>query len=46
MHGRKETAYSILIGKPEKKSPPRRTRRRCNDNNEMDFREIGYGVID
>jgi hypothetical protein len=31
------------VGKPERKRPLRRRRRRWEDNIKMDFREIGWG---
>jgi hypothetical protein len=40
MHGEKRNAYTILVGKPEGKRPLGRPRRRWEDNNRMDLREI------
>jgi hypothetical protein len=37
-------AYRILVGKPERKIPLERTRRRWEDGIKMDLREIGWGV--
>jgi hypothetical protein len=34
----------VLVGKPEKKRPPERPRRRWKDGIKMDLREIGWGV--
>jgi hypothetical protein len=34
------------VGKPEEKKPLGRTTHRWVDNNEMDFREIGWGGMD
>jgi hypothetical protein len=34
-----------LVGKPEAKKPPRRYRRRWENNTKMDLKEIGLGVI-
>jgi hypothetical protein len=34
------------VGKPEAKRPLGRSRRRCVDNEEMDFREIGWAGMD
>jgi hypothetical protein len=34
-------AYRVLVGKPERKRPLRRPRRRWEDNRKMDLREIG-----
>jgi hypothetical protein len=42
--GEIRNAYKILFGKPEGKKPPRRPRRRWEDNIKTDFREIGFGV--
>jgi hypothetical protein len=39
--GEKRNAYRVLLGKPEGKRPPRRPRRKWEDNIEMDLREIG-----
>jgi hypothetical protein len=39
-------AYRILVGKPERRRPPGRPRRRWVDNIKMDRREIGLDVID
>jgi hypothetical protein len=33
--------YRVLVGRPEGKRPLGRPRRRWEDNNNMDFREIG-----
>jgi hypothetical protein len=43
---RKGFVCRILIGKPEEKKPPGRPRRRWEDNNKMDSREIGLGGMD
>ena len=34
-------AYNVLVGKPEGKRPLRRSRRRWEDNINMDLREVG-----
>jgi hypothetical protein len=39
--GDKRTAYRILVGKPERKRPLGRPRRRWVDNIKIDLREIG-----
>jgi hypothetical protein len=39
-------AYSILVGKPERKRPLGRPRRRWVDNIKMDLREIGWEGVD
>jgi hypothetical protein len=33
--------YRVLVGRPEGKRPPRRPRRRWEDNIKMDLREMG-----
>jgi hypothetical protein len=40
--GERRNAYRILVGKPERKRPLRRPRRRCADNIKMDLREVGW----
>jgi hypothetical protein len=44
--GEKRNAYRILVGKPERKRPLGRPRRRWEDNIKMDIREIGWGSMD
>jgi hypothetical protein len=44
--GRMNTAYSILVGKPERKRPLGRSRRRLDDNIRIDLREIRWEVVD
>jgi hypothetical protein len=43
--GEKRNAYSILLGKPEGKTPLGRPRHRW-ENIRMDLREIGWGGVD
>jgi len=38
--------YRVLVGKPERKRPLGRPRRRWVDNIRMDLQEVGYGYID
>jgi hypothetical protein len=38
--------YRLLVGKPERKRPLRRPRRRWIDNIKMDLLEIGLDVVD
>ena len=38
--------YRVLLGKPEGKRPPGRSRRRCVDNIRMDLQEVGCGYMD
>jgi hypothetical protein len=40
-NGEKRNAYRILMGKPERKRPLVRPRRRRMENIKMDLREIG-----
>jgi hypothetical protein len=46
MHGRDESAYSILVGKSEGKRPFGRSKRRWEDDIGTDIREIGWKVVD
>jgi len=38
--------YRVLVGKPERKRPLGRPRRRCVDNIRMGLQEVGYGYMD
>jgi hypothetical protein len=38
-------AYNVLVGRPKRRRPLRRPRRRREDI-EMDLREIGFGNVD
>jgi hypothetical protein len=38
--------YSVLVGKPEGKSPLGRPRRRWEDNDRIDLQEVGCGCED
>jgi hypothetical protein len=42
--GEMRNAYSILVGKPERKRSLGRPTSRCEDNIRMDLREIVLGV--
>jgi hypothetical protein len=44
--GDKRNSYRILVGKPERKIPLGRPRRRWVDTIEMDLREIGCNGVD
>jgi hypothetical protein len=44
--GEKRHAYRLLVGKPDRKSPLRRPRRRWVDNIRMDLGEVGWGDVD
>jgi hypothetical protein len=45
-NGVKKNAYRILVGKPERRRPLGRPRRRWVDNIEIDLREIGWDGVD
>jgi hypothetical protein len=44
--GEEKKMYNLLVGKPERKSPLGRPRRRWEDGIRMDLREIGLGGVD
>jgi hypothetical protein len=44
--GGKRNSYRLLVGKPERKRPLGRTRRRWAVNIRMDLGETGWGVVD
>jgi hypothetical protein len=44
--GEKRNAYILMVGKPERKRPLRRPRRRWVDNIRMDLGEVGWGDVD
>jgi hypothetical protein len=44
--GEKRNAYRLLVGKPERKRPLGRPRRRWVDNIRMDLLEMGWGDVD
>jgi hypothetical protein len=44
--GENRNAYRIFVGKPERKRPLVRPRRRWLDNTKMDLREIGWDAVD
>jgi len=46
MYGERRSAYRVLVGKPERKRPLGRTRRRWEDNMKMDLQEVGFGGMD
>jgi hypothetical protein len=39
--GEERVVHRVLVGKPEGKRPLGRPRRRWEDNNKMDFQEVG-----
>jgi hypothetical protein len=46
VYGEKRGIYRILVGKPEGKRPFGRTKRRWEDNIEMDLQDAGCVDID
>jgi hypothetical protein len=44
--GQERKVYKILLGKPERKRPLGRPRRRWDDGIGMDLREVGWGDIE
>jgi hypothetical protein len=44
--GKRRRAYRALVGKPERRRPLGRPRRRWEDNIKMDLREFGWGDVD
>jgi hypothetical protein len=45
-HAWERNVYRVLMGKPVEKRPLGRPRRRWEDGNRMDLREIGWGSVD
>ena len=41
--GERRGVYRVLVGKPERKGPLGRPRRRWEDNIEMNLQEVGFG---
>jgi hypothetical protein len=44
--GEKRNVYRLLVGKPERKRPLRRSRRRWVDNIKMDLRDIRWDCME
>jgi hypothetical protein len=44
--GERRGTYRALVGKPEGRRSLGRSRRRWEDNIQMDLREVGWGSID
>jgi hypothetical protein len=44
--GERRGVYRVLVAKPEGRRPPGRTRRRWDDNINMDLQEVGSGCTD
>jgi len=44
--GEERRMYRVLVGKPERKRPLGRPRRRCVDNIRMDLQEVVCGCVD
>jgi hypothetical protein len=45
-HEERRNAYNILVGKPERKRPLRRPRRRWEDNIKINLRDIAFAGVD
>jgi len=45
-YGEKRGLYRVLVGKPERKRPLGRHRRRWEDNIKMDLNEVGCESVD
>jgi hypothetical protein len=45
-NGEKRNAYKLLVGKPERKKPLGRPRRRWVDNIKRNLGEVGWGDVD
>jgi hypothetical protein len=45
-NGEKRNAHMLLVGKPERRKPLGRQRRRWVDNIRMDIVEVGWGDVD
>jgi hypothetical protein len=45
-YGGRRGVYTVLVGKPEGKTPLGRPRRRWEDNIKMDFQEVACGGMD
>jgi hypothetical protein len=45
-YGERKGVYKVLIGKPERKRPLGRPRRRWEDNIKTDLQEFGFGGMD
>jgi len=43
--GEERGVYRVLVGKPERKRPLERPRRRCVDNIRMDLQELGCEYV-
>jgi hypothetical protein len=44
--GDEKKVYKVLVGKPDRKRPLERPRRRWEDGIRIDHREIGWGSVD
>jgi hypothetical protein len=45
MYGEEEEAYRLLVGKPMRKKPLGNTRRRWEDNNKKNLKDIGWELV-
>jgi hypothetical protein len=44
--GNRRSAYSVLMGRPDRNRPLGRPRRRWKDNINVDFQEVVWGGMD
>jgi hypothetical protein len=44
--GEGRVMYRVLVGKPERKRPSGKPRRRWKNNNKLDLQEVGCGGMD
>jgi len=45
-YGERRGVYGVLVGKPERKRPLRRPRRKWENNIKVDLQEVGCGGMD
>ena len=45
-YGGRGGVHKVLVGKPDRKRPLGRPRRRWEDNIKMDLQKVGYGGVD
>ena len=44
--GGARSTYEVLVGRPERRIPLKRPRRRWEENIRMDLQEVGWGCMD
>jgi hypothetical protein len=42
--GERRVAYRALVGRPERRNPLGRPKRRWEDNSKVDLQDVGWGV--